>query len=321
MFILFGLLIQLLSAQGSEGITWQNCSSGKCVEENGFIVIDQEFRGVGTPTADFNLSNAGITVSGNSISVKFKTGNRVGSRSYLIDGSQTFYPIFKLVNAELTLDVDLSQIPCGMNAAVYTSEIPAEGVTPGHEAGARYGGGYCDANYVGGIGCAEFDILEANSAAIVYTSHGCTPTTGFAPQGSISCDTSGTSANPYREDKNFYGPGPGFTIDTTKKFTVVTQFKGTSAGLTSIDRIFIQDGRQYPQPNNISTDFERVTPSFNVGHVLVFTIWASDEDMSWLDAGANGPCDINRESSPYLQETYPNATATFSNVKDRKSVV
>jgi hypothetical protein len=33
--------------------------------------------------------------------------------------------------------------------------------------------GYCDANYVGGTGCAEFDIQEANNKAMVYTTHTC----------------------------------------------------------------------------------------------------------------------------------------------------
>lgn len=316
MFSLFVLLVQLLCAQGNEPVTYQNCSSGSCVKTGAYVVIDQEFRGATTPTADFRLSDAGITVNGDTVSVRFKTGNRVGSRSYLLDDAQKSYVIFKLVNAELSLDIDLSEIPCGMNAAIYTAELPADGIAPTHEAGAKYGGGYCDANYVGGLGCAEFDIVEANKASIVYTSHGCVPDTGLAPKGNISCDMSGTAANPYWSDKKFYGPGHQFAVDTLHKFTIVTQFKGNERGeLQSIDRIFIQNGKQIPQPNNIKTTLDQVSASFNVGHVLIFTIWASDGDMSWLDAGDNGPCDASQETSAYLQQTYPDATAYFSNIR------
>jgi cellulose 1,4-beta-cellobiosidase len=50
-------------------------------------------------------------------------------------------------------------------------------------------------------------------------------------------------------DKGFLGLGAGFTIDTSKKFTLVTQFissDGTTSGtLKEIRRIYIQDGKVY----------------------------------------------------------------------------
>nr|BAF57298.1 putative glycosyl hydrolase family7 [uncultured symbiotic protist of Reticulitermes speratus] len=310
MFALVVLAIQLLTAQGNEAFTY----SLNGAQQSGYIVIDQEWRGNNTPTADVKLSDAGVTVSGNTVSQKFKTGMNVGSRIYILAPGGKAYEKFKLVNSELTFDVDISQIPCGMNAAIYTAEMPADGVTPGHEAGAAYGGGYCDANYVGGIGCAEFDIGESNARATVYTSHGCNPTTGFARQGSISCDTGGTGANPYRQNKNFYGNGSSFTVNTASKFTVVTQFKG-SGQLTSIDRIYIQNGQKIPQPNNINNNLNQISPSLAAGHVLIFSIWASDGDMSWMDCNDNGPCNAGQESSNYLQQNYPNATVTYSNIR------
>nr|BAF57306.1 putative glycosyl hydrolase family7 [uncultured symbiotic protist of Reticulitermes speratus] len=310
MFALILLAVQALFAQGNEAFTY----SVNGAQRSGYIVIDQEWRGNNTPTADVKLANAGVTVSGGSVSQKFKTGTSVGSRIYILDPTGKAYEKFKFIDAELAFDVDISQIPCGMNAAIYTAEIPADGVTPGHEAGAAYGGGYCDANYVGGIGCAEFDIGESNARATVYTSHGCTPTTGFAKQGSINCDTGGTGANPYRADKNFYGNGSSFTVNTAQKFTVVTQFRG-SGQLTSIDRIYIQGGKQSKQPNSITSNLDRISPSFAAGHVLIFSIWASDGDMSWMDCNDNGPCNASQESSSYLQQNYPNATVTYSNIK------
>lgn len=220
----------------------------------------------------------------------------------------------KLINAEISYDIDLSTVPCGMNAAIYTAEMPAAGTGPG----AKYGGGYCDANYVGGEGCSEMDIGEANVAANVYTAHGCKQT-GHAPKGKIDCDSEGVGANPYHAwdggSKTFYGNGSSFSVDSSKKFTVVTQFIGSST-LTSIKRIFIQNGKQFPQGNSITTKLEDISKSFALGHVLVFALWAQDYgDMSWLDAWDNGPCDASKETSGYFKEHNPNATVTYSNIK------
>lgn len=59
--------------------------------------------------------------------------------------------------------------------------------------------------------------------------------------------------NPFRAGvTDFYGPGPNFKVDTTKKFTVVTQFittDGTDNGdLKEMRRIFVQDGKVIPHP-------------------------------------------------------------------------
>jgi cellulose 1,4-beta-cellobiosidase len=63
-------------------------------------------------------------------------------------GSTTQYQMFNLLNAEFTFDVDVSQLPCGLNGALYFSEMEADGgmaKNPGNKAGAKYGTGYCDA--------------------------------------------------------------------------------------------------------------------------------------------------------------------------------
>jgi len=55
--------------------------------------------------------------------------------------------------------------------------------------------------------------------------------------------------------KDFYGSGSNFKVDTTKKFTVVTQFHtsdGSANGdLSEIRRLFVQDGKviQHPTSN------------------------------------------------------------------------
>ena len=70
----------------------------------------------------------------------------VGSRVYLM-ADETHYQMFKLNNQEFTFDVDMSNLPCGLNGALYFVEMDADGGLAkysGNKAGAKYGTGYCD---------------------------------------------------------------------------------------------------------------------------------------------------------------------------------
>ena len=116
----------------------------------------------------------------------------IGSRVYLLDEDDSTYQLFKLKNQEFTFDVDMSALPCGLNGALYLSQMDADGGVarfPTNKAGAQYGTGYCDsqcphdlkfvggsANNVGWTGtttnsgkgtlgscCSEMDIWEGNS--------------------------------------------------------------------------------------------------------------------------------------------------------------
>lgn len=42
-------------------------------------------------------------------------------------GSTTEYQSFNLINQEFTFDVDVSQLPCGLNGALYFSQMDADG--------------------------------------------------------------------------------------------------------------------------------------------------------------------------------------------------
>jgi cellulose 1,4-beta-cellobiosidase len=56
------------------------------------------------------------------------------------------YEHFKLLNQEFTFDVDVSEVPCGINGALYFSEMNSQGdANDLNTAGAKYGTGYCDA--------------------------------------------------------------------------------------------------------------------------------------------------------------------------------
>lgn len=100
------------------------------------------------------------------------------------------------------------------------------------------------------------DIWEANSQAAAYTPHVCTSKGLSRCSGtdcgdgdnrySGVCDKDGCDFNSWRMgDKTFLGPG--LTVDTKKKFSIVTQFitadNTTSGALSEIRRIYVQDGK------------------------------------------------------------------------------
>ena len=93
----------------------------------------------------------GISTSGDAVTLGFVTAsstgtNNVGSRVYLLENTNT-YQTFNLLNQEFTFDVDVSNLPCGLNGALYFSQMDADGGKkrfPTNAAGAGYGTGYCD---------------------------------------------------------------------------------------------------------------------------------------------------------------------------------
>jgi cellulose 1,4-beta-cellobiosidase len=227
----------------------------------------------------------GITASGNALTLKFVThgpySTNIGSRVYLLQDDNT-YQVLKLKGKEFTFDVDVSNLPCGLNGALYFVEMRGDGGKGGNNAaGAKYGTGYCDAQcphdlkFINGEAnilnwqpspndpnsgsgqygtcCNEMDIWEANKISSAYTAHVCTvngPTRCSGTQcgdgdnryGGI-CDKDGCDFNSYRMGvKSFYGAGS--TVDTSKKITVVTQFiTGSSGDLSEIRRLWVQDGK------------------------------------------------------------------------------
>ncbi|KAJ1305183.1 hypothetical protein OPQ81_000214 [Rhizoctonia solani] len=255
----------------------------------------------------------GITTSGNALTLKFVTkgdGTNVGSRVYLMASDDTKYEMFKLKNQEFTFDVDVSNLPCGLNGALYFAEMDADGGMakyPNNKAGAKYGTGYCDAQCpkdikfingegnvagwtgspndpnsgTGGYGtcCNEMDIWEANSMATAYTPHPCSvsgQTRCSGSECSSYCDQPGCDFNSYRMgDKSFYGKG--LTVDTNKKITVVTQFitsDGTANGaLTEIRRLYVQDGKviQNSKTNVAGMDaYDSITEKFCAAQKTAF---------------------------------------------------
>ncbi|KAI0427741.1 cellulose 1,4-beta-cellobiosidase [Xylaria sp. FL1042] len=264
-----------LTAETHPALTWSQCSSGgSCSTVSGKVVIDSNWRWVhdssGTNCYTGNewdtslcadatscvteccLDGAdyagtyGATTSGNALTLKFVTqgpySKNIGSRLYLMKDDST-YQSFKLLGNEFTFDVDVSNLPCGLNGALYFVSMDLDGGKAkysGNTAGAKYGTGYCDsqcprdlkfiagkANVEGwtpstndvnaGVGdmgacCAEMDIWEANSMATAYTPHPCTQSTyhecdGDNCGGTYSSDRYAGDCDPDGCDFNSYRMG------------------------------------------------------------------------------------------------------------------
>ncbi|KDQ32063.1 glycoside hydrolase family 7 protein [Pleurotus ostreatus PC15] len=209
----------------------------------------------------------GITTAGTSISLRYVTEGQyqrnVGSRVFLLDDNNN-YMQFRLANREFTFDVDLSQMPCGTNGALYFVDMHRDGglsAFPDNRAGARYGTGYCDSQcsrdlkwidgeanslnwtpytdskgkgHFGGC-CAEVDLLQGNAHSSIWATHA-----SHGPGPSRCADVVECGDRPYYTydgigDKdgcefNTYrlgNPsfyGPNAVINTDLPFTVITQF-------------------------------------------------------------------------------------------------
>ncbi|KIJ29046.1 glycoside hydrolase family 7 protein [Sphaerobolus stellatus SS14] len=314
----YGQQVGAQTAETHPPMTFQQCTASGCTTQaNGAVVLDSNWRWLHTTSgytncytgntwnttlcldADTCTQNCAldgadysgtyyITTSGNALTLKFVTqssGKNIGSRVYLMN-SATSYQMFKLLNQEFTFDVDVSNLPCGLNGALYFSEMDADGGLskyPNNKAGAKYGTGYCDsqcprdlkfingeANIAGwtpspndtnadngnwGSCCNEMDIWEANSVAAAYTPHPCTVSGQTRCSGEDCaitsrydgvCDPDGCDFNSFRMgNTTFYGSG--LTVDTTQKFTVVTQFltsdNTTTGTLSEIRRLYVQNGK------------------------------------------------------------------------------
>ena len=96
-------------------------------------------------------STYGASTSGNALTLKFVTkheyGTNIGSRFYLMAGTgSSKYQMFTLMNNEFAFDVDTTKLPCGMNSALYLSEMVKDGAKSDlNTGGAAWGTGYCDA--------------------------------------------------------------------------------------------------------------------------------------------------------------------------------
>lgn len=361
-------------------LSWSTCTSSGCTNTSASVTIDANWRWTHDVNGYSNCytgnewdaslcpddetcasaccvdgadyeSTYGITSESSALTLKFVTGDNVGSRTFLM-ASDTEYQMFELLGKEFTFDVDVSNLPCGLNGALYFVAMDADGGMSkyeGNKAGAAYGTGYCDSQCprdvkfingvanvdgwtpssndanagVGGHGscCSEMDVWEANVVSTALTPHACTNTSQHMCDGDDcggtyssdryagDCDPDGCDFNPYRQgNTSYYGSGADF-VDTSKVFTVVTQFLTDDSGaLSEIKRFYVQDGvvignaesdmtgvsgnsindeyctaqKEATNSTNSFADkggFDSMTTAMKSGMVLVMSLW---DDVSLL---------------------------------------
>lgn len=314
---------QIGSPEKHPKLVTQKCTkAGGCVNQNTAVVIDagsHELLDIETGKSCYNSTGGidtsicstaeqcgkrcayqgtnykknGVTTKGDSLHMRQYLKQKgelvkVSPRLYLIDEDTQDYVDMQLVNQELTFTVDMSNLPCGMNSAVYLGEMDADGGRSNfNPAGATYGTGYCDAQCytptwlngrlnTEGLGacCNEMDIWESNSRATGYTPHSCSIEGFYGCKGDECgadgvCDKPGCGYNPYAlGKKKYYGLGEQFKVDTSKLMTVVTQFisaNGQNDGrLKEIRRLYVQDG-QVIQQAKVKVDgdkYDSIVPGF-----------------------------------------------------------
>ncbi|CAA7270083.1 unnamed protein product [Cyclocybe aegerita] len=283
-FALLSLFLTAITAQAQlvgtyqtethPSLSWQRCTkNGGCQTVSGSVVLDSNWRWVHTKSGYTNCytgntwdktlcpdnQSARPTVRSRNNS----NGKNIGSRVYLM-ASESRYQMFKVLNQEFTFDVDVSQLPCGLNGALYFSAMDEDGGMARfstNKAGAKYGTGYCDSqcprdikfingeanadgwepssndsnagNGGNGICCNEMDVWEANSISSAYTPHPCDGTQSTRCSGTACGGQSnryGSICDPDGCDFNSFRMGdksfygPGLKVNTNSKFTVVTQF-------------------------------------------------------------------------------------------------
>ena len=194
------------------------------------------------------------------------------------------------------------------------------------------------------------DIWEANSRSNHIAPHPCNISSIYLCEGAECeedgvCDKDGCSWNPYRIGQpDYYGSGADFEVDTTRPFTVVTQFPADADGtLTSIHRLYVQDGEVIraevvnkegvPAQNFLDDEYcgamgsekfldlgatAAMGDAMTRGMVLAFSIWWDEGgNMSWLDGKADGagPCNATEGSPDTIRKVEPSPEVTFSNIR------
>mmetsp|Transcript_45969 Transcript_45969/g.127773 ORF Transcript_45969/g.127773 Transcript_45969/m.127773 type:complete len:485 (-) Transcript_45969:109-1563(-) len=251
--------------------------------------------------ADAYKNTYGITVGSDSVTLKYANNQDGGSPAY---GQRVFltdmstadgngYQMFDVLGSSLSFTIDLSNVPAGINAAVYFAAMDQygwQGATYSdgnvNQAGWTRGLGYCDAQcptdmkYTQDAGwntgtfescCPEMDLLEANRLSAALTPHPCTNPEPFVCDSSVEecgepCDGVGGDMNPFRRE----GPGHGIydLLDVTKPITITTEFPVDPSGaLTAIVQTYTDGDNSYTL--NL-TDHEMATQKAYFNETNVF---------------------------------------------------
>jgi len=240
-------------------------------------------------------------ITGNPWNVdKLENGFRLhgGGGAYLSEstddiGSDPFiYWQTDLADHVWSYDIDVSNVGCHCNAAMYWVNMP--GYENGSPYPADWGIYYCDANFVNGNWCPEYDTFEGNEHTMNVAIHTC----DYVPPNEYShCDGAGCGDNACNAIGGQYGPGR--TIDTSRPYRISHGQIMDGDLMAASTHHFEQEGR---------------TASFNAcqgnvdymkwfGYdlhdiVAVFSLWDMGCDETWLDGctGCGGCCNLDGAS-------------------------
>ena len=127
----------------------------------------------------------------------------------------------EMLGKTISYTVDLSNVSCGCNAAVYLTAMPGVLNASGPPAPGNGGDFYCDANAgQGHAACPEIDLMESNSRVSAATLHKCS----FPYWDNPSCDKGGYALNTRNtgpRGTQDFGPG-GTKVDTAKPVSSLT---------------------------------------------------------------------------------------------------
>lgn len=204
-----------LNSENKPALTWSKCTSSGCNNVRGSVVVDANWRWTHSTDSSTNCYSGntwdktlcpdgktcaskccldgadysgtyGVTSSGSQLNLKFVTvgpySTNVGSRLYLMEDDNN-YQMFDLLGNEFTFDVDVNNIGCGLNGALYFVSMDKDGGKSRYstnKAGAKYGTGYCDAQcprdvkFINGV--VSISSQAVSSGVVVANNHHQRPT-------------------------------------------------------------------------------------------------------------------------------------------------
>ncbi|KAK6068164.1 cellulose -beta-cellobiosidase [Seiridium cupressi] len=185
-----------------------------------------------------------------------------------------------------------------------------------------------------GACCAEIDVCESNSHSFALTPQPCTENTYHVCETSNcgrtyskyrfagKCDANGCEYNPYRMGvSDFYGKGK--TVNTSKKFTVITQIQENK-----LTQFFDQYGKkiEIPAPTYDGLpDSSAITPYFCTNQFKVFgdkDRFSEVDRFPQLNKALQVPMilvmsiwDDSSGVPPDVEANIPNAQVVWSNIR------
>ena len=212
------------------------------------------------------------------------------------------YDRLRLLGKSLRWTVDVSNVGCGCNAALYLVDMPQP-----DESGSRY----CDIQYDDPERCLEIDLFEGNIKAAAATLH---VEAGEASDG--KCNQWGCAAA-VGKDAEAEGDTYGIrarSIDASRPFDMAANFdaEGRMTIFLGQDGVWlrlwdVRSAGNWPETSVPEEASARVKASLEGGMVLVASLWGSSGDgMAWLDGGCT-------DDYPHCE--LDDATAIFKDVR------